>query len=68
MPRLFMTYNEVITELMLAGLRQLEARRRLKKGQEKIKPHKHGMHSHRRWLRSKVVLYCEGLTRQESAA
>lgn len=68
MPRLFMTYAEVITELMQAGLRQREARQRLLEGQEVIRPHPHQMHSQRRWLRSVVVTYCQGLPRQESAA
>lgn len=68
MPRFFMTYDDVMTELMLAGLRQREARRCLVKGKEMIPPHPHQMHTQRRWLRAVVVTYCEGLTRQESAA
>ena len=67
MPRFFMTYDDVMTELMLAGLRQREARRCLVKGKEMIPPHPHDMHSHRRWLPSVVVTYCEGLKQNQSA-
>jgi len=63
MPRLFMTYAEVVEALMAAGLRRREARARLVLGQEQVTPHGHTMHTQRRWLRTVVVRYCEELTR-----
>lgn len=64
-----MSYSEVEQALQACGLRRREARARLVLGQEDLRPHDHGLHSHRRWTRVSVERYCQQLTQrlQEAA-